>query len=66
MRVLDLFSGFGGWSEAFKTAGHEILRIENNPLLKDVPRTHLICVKEFRDTLLDADRDWETMDYFLF
>lgn len=54
MRVLDLFSGFGGWSEAFKTAGHEVLRIENNPLLKDVPRTHLICIKEFRDELVNA------------
>jgi len=54
MRVLDLFSGFGGWSEAFKTAGHEVLRIENNPLLKDVPRTQLMCVKEFRDELLIA------------
>ena len=54
MRVLDLFSGFGGWSEAFKTAGHEVLRIENNPLLKDVPRTQLMCVKELRDELLNA------------
>lgn len=54
MRVLDLFSGFGGWSEAFKTAGHEVLRIENNPLLKDVPRTHLIDIREFRDNLIQA------------
>ncbi len=54
MRVLDLFSGFGGWSEAFLNAGHEVLRIENNPLLKDVKRTHLICIREFRDELLNA------------
>lgn len=54
MRVLDLFSGLGGWSEAFITAGHEVLRIENNPLLKDIRKTHLICIKEFRDELLNA------------
>lgn len=54
MRVLDLFSGLGGWSESFKTAGHEVLRIENNPLLKDIPRTHLIDIREFRDNLLEA------------
>mgnify|MGYP003133466538 CR=1 FL=1 len=53
MRVLDLFSGFGGWSQAFVTAGHEVMRIENNPLLKDVPHTHLMCVKEFRDWIIE-------------
>ena len=53
MRVLDLFSGFGGWSEAFLTLGHEVMRIENNPLLKDVPHTNLMCVKEFRDWIIE-------------
>lgn len=63
MRILDLFSGFGGWSEAFLNSGHEVLRIENNPLLKDVRRTHLICVKEFRDELLNAkDRGEPLLD----
>jgi len=61
MRVLDLFSGFGGWSEAFLNSGHEVLRIENNPLLKDVKRTHLICVKEFRDELLNAKERGEPL-----
>jgi len=61
MRVLDLFSGFGGWSESFLAAGHEVLRIENNPLLKDVKRTHLICVKEFRDELLNAKERGEPL-----
>jgi len=61
MRVLDLFSGFGGWSEAFLTAGHEVLRIENNPLLKDVRRTHLKCVKEVRDELLNAKERGEPL-----
>jgi len=63
MRVLDLFSGLGGWSEAFKTAGHEVLRIENNPLLKDIPRTHLIDIKEFRDSLLEARNNGETCPF---
>lgn len=53
MRVLDLFSGFGGWSEAFLKLGHEVMRIENNPLLKDVPNTNFMCVKEFRDWIID-------------
>ena len=28
MRVLDLFSGLGGWSQAFRDRGHEVVRIE--------------------------------------
>ncbi len=51
MRVLDLFSGLGGASEAFLRAGHDVLRIENNPLLQEVPRTRIMCVFELRDFL---------------
>lgn len=53
MRVLDLFSGFGGWSEAFVDAGDEVKRIENNPLLSGVPHTEELCVKELRDILYE-------------
>lgn len=28
LRALDLFSGMGGWSQAFKDRGHEVVRIE--------------------------------------
>jgi len=49
MKVLDLCSGLGGFSEAFVAAGHEVLRIENNPLLVDVAHTKLMCIFEFRD-----------------
>jgi len=30
LRILDLFSGLGGWSAAFKDRGHEVVRIERN------------------------------------
>jgi site-specific DNA-cytosine methylase len=51
MKVLDLCSGLGGFSEAFIEAGHQVLRIENNPLLADVSGTKIICIFEFRDWL---------------
>ena len=51
MRVLDLFSGLGGFSEAFVLAGDEVKRIENNPLLNQVPDTEEMCVLELRDIL---------------
>lgn len=50
LRMLDLFSGFGGASEAMvQSENWEVLRIENNPLLHNVPRTTLSCVHDFRD-----------------
>lgn len=39
MRMLDLYSGLGGASEAFLSAGWDVLRIDNNPLLSGVPNT---------------------------
>lgn len=39
MKIIDLFSGLGGASEAFLQAGWEVLRIDNNELLKEVPNT---------------------------
>jgi site-specific DNA-cytosine methylase len=41
MKMLDLFSGLGGASEAFVRAGWEVMRIENNPLLSEVPNTEI-------------------------
>lgn len=29
MKVLDLFSGLGGWSAAFKARGHDIITVDN-------------------------------------
>lgn len=37
---IDVYSGFGGASEAFvHHSGWKVIRIENNPLLADVPHT---------------------------
>jgi len=51
MKVLDLFSGLGGFSEAFLQAGDEVVRVENNPLLSEVPCTSIECVRHVRDRL---------------
>jgi len=54
MKVLDLCSGFGGFSESFvRCPNWEVMRIEVNPLLSEVPHTEIIDVLEFRDTLAD-------------
>ncbi|GAG53779.1 unnamed protein product, partial [marine sediment metagenome] len=53
MKVLDLFSGLGGFSEAFLVAGDEVCRVENNPLLSEVPCTSIEDVKAMRDRLLE-------------
>jgi len=34
MRVLDLFSGLGGWSAAFADAGHEVVTVELDPKME--------------------------------
>lgn len=52
MRVLDLFSGLGGFSEAFVLAGDEVCRVENNPLLAEVPYTSMDDVLNVRDRLV--------------
>ena len=51
VRVLDLFSGLGGFSEAFVRSGDEVLRVENNPLLSEVPYTTMQDVHEMRERL---------------
>ena len=54
MKIVDLFSGFGGASEAFaKDEAWGILRIENNPLLANVEHTRCMDIFEFRDWLLE-------------
>jgi hypothetical protein len=48
-RMLDLCSGLGGASEAFLLAGWDVVRIENNPLLSDVPNTEIRDILELRE-----------------
>lgn len=52
MRVLDLYSGLGGFSEAFVRSGDEVARVENNPLLSEVPYTTMQDVRKMRDRLV--------------
>ena len=47
MRVHDLFSGLGGASQAFLDHGHDVVRIENNPLLSGITNTCIMGVDEF-------------------
>lgn len=51
MRVLDLYSGLGGFSEAFVRSGDEVLRVENNPLLSEVPHTTMQDVRAMAERL---------------
>ena len=46
---LDLFSGLGGASEAFAQdpSNWNVLRIDNNPLLCEVPSTVIMDIKQF-------------------
>ena len=35
--MIDLCAGFGGQSEAFLRGGFDVIRVDNNPLLSEVP-----------------------------
>ncbi len=47
---LDLFSGLGGASEAFvqDSKNWSVLRIDNNPLLSDVPMTKIMQIEDVK------------------
>lgn len=47
-RMLDLCSGLGGASEAFVKAGWDVTRVDNNPLLEDVPHTEIRDILELQ------------------
>ncbi len=46
-RMLDIYSGLGGASEAFRLGGWEVHRLENNVLLKHVPDTQIVDVLQW-------------------
>ena len=50
-RMLDLFSGLGGASEAFvRDQGWEVVRVENEPLLEGVECTRMMDVTDVLDS----------------
>lgn len=44
MRVVDLFSGLGGFSQAFVDRGHDVLRIEYDERFLQIPHTSIANV----------------------
>lgn len=59
-RMIDLYSGLGGASEAFiENPGWEVLRIDNNELLKDVPNT-VMCDITSEDLFIG--KKWKNCD----
>lgn len=65
LKVLDLFSGLGGFSEAFVLNHDEVLRIENNPLLSGVPHTEMMDVLKFRDIISRAFEQGDLLPHLL-
>ncbi len=49
-KMLDLFAGFGGQSQAFLDAEWDVLRIDNNPLLGGVENMVLLDIKNLSVT----------------
>ena len=49
MKVIDLCSGLGGFSQAFLDRGHEVIRIDNDSRFKDVPFTIIEDIRNIRD-----------------
>tara|TARA_R110001599_G_scaffold239556_1_gene439083 strand:+ start:369 stop:986 length:618 start_codon:yes stop_codon:yes gene_type:complete len=54
-KILDLYSGLGGASEAFLLSKRwDVMRIENNELLNQVPNTQMADVKELLNHLQNS------------
>lgn len=45
MKVLDLFSGLGGWTEAFVDRGHEVTRVDHEKKFSSIPHTIVTDVR---------------------
>lgn len=55
MRVIDLFSGLGGFSEAFVRHGYKVVRFDNDPQFQEVPYTVIKDVFDLKPKDIDAD-----------
>ena len=53
MKVLDLFSGLGGWSRAFVVRGHEIVTVDIEPRFKPT------IIKDVMDMTADDMRGYD-------
>ena len=51
MRVLDLFSGTGGWSDPWRETGHDVRRIELDPGLAERTGAIVADINDTRDVL---------------
>ena len=61
--MLDLFSGLGGASEAFiRDSGWSVLRIDNNMLLKNIPRTLIMDIKKVASIVCKPGWMTDTID----
>ena len=65
LKVLDLFSGLGGFSEAFVLNNDHVLRIENNPLLSEVKHTVMMDVRKLRDIIAEGLTEGNLNPYLL-
>lgn len=62
--MLDLYSGLGGMSEAFVQSPHwNVLRIDNNMLLKDVPMTVIMDIRNLDPTQWTPHLGMPQIDY---
>jgi len=62
--MLDLGAGLGGASEAFLQAGWDVVRIDNNPALEDVPEMKIIDILEGGNHIVNGHFDfiWASPD----
>lgn len=49
MKVLDLFSGLGGWSEAFKDRGHDVITLDIEEKFKPTIVKDILQVKSIKE-----------------
>jgi hypothetical protein len=60
MRVLDLFSGLGGWSQAFRERGHDVLTLDIDKRLKPDVCRDILSVKSTAELYNEQEaEDWD-------